>query len=149
MWLCSTSSHTSGQTIGFVSSLMVMKWGSKLIDIVIITFLQHTDLSIPYYPSTSWNFLRGAASTVDRDFGFIGRVIIHGAIENHVVHHHSSRIPFYHAAEATAAIRKVMGVHYQKDKTPYVWAFWKNFRQCRYVEETAPGSKVFFFKKSE
>jgi len=117
--------------------------------ILTITYLQHTDLKIPYYPSKSWSFLRGAASTVDRDFGFIGRVIFHGAIEGHVVHHHSSRIPFYHAAEATAAVRKVMGSHYQSDfETPYVWAFWKNFRACRYVEETEPGSNVFFFANS-
>lgn len=118
--------------------------------ILTITFLQHTDLSIPFYPSNTWSFLRGAASTVDRDFGFIGRHIFHGAIETHVVHHHSSRIPFYHAAEASQAIRKVMGIHYQSDfKTPYLWAFWKNYRECRFVEEIDQGTNIFFFSKSE
>lgn len=118
--------------------------------ILTITYLQHTDKAIPYYPTRTWSFLRGAASTVDRDFGFIGRVIFHGAIECHVVHHHCSRIPFYHAAEATAAVRKVMGTHYQSDfKTPYIWAFWKNFLACRYVVESEPGSSIFFFPKSK
>ncbi|KAL3419039.1 fatty acid desaturase [Phlyctema vagabunda] len=118
--------------------------------ILTITFLQHTDGSIPYYPSSTWSFLRGAASTVDRDFGFIGRVLFHGAIETHVLHHHASRIPFYHAAEASRAIRTVMGVHYQSDfKTPYLWAFWKNYRACRYIEEIDVGSEIFFFSKNE
>jgi len=118
--------------------------------ILTITFLQHTDFSIPYYPSKTWSFLRGAASTVDRDFGFIGRHFFHGAIETHVVHHHSSGIPFYHAAEASSAIRKVMGIHYQSDfETPYLWALWKNYTECRYVEEVDPGSDIYFFSKTK
>ncbi|KAK2623655.1 hypothetical protein QTJ16_006836 [Diplocarpon rosae] len=117
--------------------------------ILTITFLQHTDFSIPYYPSATWTFVRGAASAVDRDFGWIGRHILHGAIETHVMHHHVSRIPFYYATEASVAVRKVMGTHYQSDfKTPYLWSFWKNYRTCRYVEETAKGSKVYFFAKN-
>lgn len=115
-----------------------------------ITYLQHTDVSIPYYPNETWTFLRGAASAVDRDFGFIGRVIFHGAIETHVMHHHVSRIPFYHATEATAAVKKVMGHHYQSDfKTPYMWAFWENHRKCKYVEETEKNSQIYFFAKNE
>lgn len=115
---------------------------------VTITFLQHTDFSIPYYPTRTWTFLRGAASTVDRDFGFIGRVLFHGAIETHVLHHHASRIPFYHAVEATKAIRGVMGVHYQSDfETPYLWAFWKNRRACMFVEEVDKGSDIYFFSR--
>jgi omega-6 fatty acid desaturase (delta-12 desaturase) len=42
---------------------------------------------LPYYPSRTWSFLRGAGSTVDRDFGFIGHNIFHGAVECHVLHH--------------------------------------------------------------
>ncbi|KAJ4420964.1 hypothetical protein N0V82_004006 [Gnomoniopsis sp. IMI 355080] len=116
--------------------------------ILTITFLQHTDFSIPYYPTRTWTFLRGAASTVDRDFGFIGRVLFHGAIETHVLHHHASRIPFYHAIEATKAIRGVMGVHYQSDfETPYLWAFWKNRKACMFVEEVDKGSDIYFFSR--
>lgn len=117
---------------------------------VTITFLQHTDISIPYYPTKTWTFLRGAASTVDRDFGFIGRHLFHGAVEGHVMHHHVSRIPFYHADEATEAVRKVMGSHYQSDmETPYLWAFWKNFKTCKYVVETEEKSEIYFFAKAE
>jgi omega-6 fatty acid desaturase (delta-12 desaturase) len=95
--------------------------------------------------------LRGAASAVDRDFGFIGRHLFHGAIETHVLHHHASKIPFYHASEASAAIRGVMGSHYSSDfETNYLWAFWKNRRQCRFVEEVGDeGSGIYFFKKDQ
>ncbi|TVY80997.1 Delta(12) fatty acid desaturase [Lachnellula suecica] len=114
--------------------------------ILAITYLQHTDSVLPYYSTSTWNFLRGAASTVDRDFGFIGRHFLHGAISTHVLHHHVSRIPFYHAVEASQAIEKVMGSHYQSDlKTPFMWAFWKNYTTCRYVEEKDVGSQVYFF----
>ena len=54
---------------------------------VAITYLQHTDPSLPHYQPESWNFARGAAATIDRDFGFVGRHIFHGIIETHVVHH--------------------------------------------------------------
>ncbi|CZS97001.1 related to Delta(12) fatty acid desaturase [Rhynchosporium agropyri] len=118
--------------------------------ILTITFLQHTDGSIPYYQNSTWTFLRGAASTVDRDFGWIGRNIFHGALETHVMHHHVSRIPFYYASEATLAVKKVMGEHYQSDfKTPYLWSFWKNYRTCRFVEETKKGSSIYFFAKNK
>lgn len=116
--------------------------------ILTITFLQHTDTSLPYYPSKTWSFLRGCASTIDRDFGFIGRNLFHGAIDYHVLHHHASRIPFYHAKEASDAIKSVMGSHYQSDvKTPFMWAFWRNYNACRFVEEKDMGSGIYFFGK--
>lgn len=115
-----------------------------------VTYLQHTDTTIPYYANDTWTFTRGAASAVDRDFGVIGRHLLHGAIENHVVHHHAPRIPFYNAPEATQAIKSVMGTHYMRDyETPYLWAFWKNRRACRFVEEVDSGSEIYFFPKTE
>ncbi|KAL2062431.1 hypothetical protein VTL71DRAFT_6697 [Oculimacula yallundae] len=116
--------------------------------ILTVTFLQHTDFSLPYYPQKTWSFLRGCASTIDRDFGFIGRHLLHGAIECHVLHHHASRIPFYHAQEASDAIQAVMMSHYKSDTTtPYIWAFWKNYNACRFVEEKDTGSGIYFFGK--
>lgn len=121
-----------------------------IISIVTITFLQHTDISLPYYTSKSWTFVRGAASAIDRDFGFIGRQLFHGAIETHVLHHHASKIPFYHAAEASAAMRKIMGKHYVSDfDTPYLWAFWKTRGTCRFVEHVDEDKSrdIFFFPR--
>jgi omega-6 fatty acid desaturase (delta-12 desaturase) len=110
---------------------------------------KHADTCMSYYSSETRFFLRGAASTIDRGFGFIGRNLFHGTIECHVLHHHATRIPFYHAAEATLAIKSVMGSHYQSDvKTPFLWAFWNNYNRCRFVEEKKDvGSEVYFFGK--
>jgi len=58
------------------------------------------------------------------------------------------RIPFYHAEEASNAIKSVMGEHYRSDvKTPFLWAFWKNYTSCRFVEEKDAGSGIYFFGK--
>lgn len=55
--------------------------------IVAITYLHHTHPEALHYEAEDWTFIKGAASTVDREFGFIGRHIFHGIIEYHVVHH--------------------------------------------------------------
>lgn len=106
--------------------------------IVAITYLQHTDPRLPHYDAKTWSFLRGAASTIDRDFGFIGRHLFHGIIETHVLHHHISTIPFYHADEATEAIKPVMGRHYQADTRDGLWGFMRSLytsnRMCQWVE---------------
>lgn len=43
-----------------------------------------------------------------------------------------------------------MGEHYQSDfKRPYLWSFWTNYRNCRFVDETKKGSSIYFFAKNE
>lgn len=43
-----------------------------------ITYLHHTDPEMPHYRNKEWNFQRGAAATVDRDFlGWQGRFFLH------------------------------------------------------------------------
>ena len=102
-----------------------------------ITFLQHTDASMPHYTNSTWTFARGATATIDRDLGFIDTHLFHDIIGTHVCHHLVSTIPFYHAGEASVAIKKVMGVHYKADvKTPFWTAFWRNQRACKFVEES-------------
>lgn len=122
--------------------------------IVAITFLQHTDPSLPHYYPESWNYARGAAATIDREFGFIGRHLMHGIVETHVLHHFVPLIPFYHADEATEAIKKVMGNHYRSDTTGGPWGFmkaiWTTARWCQWVEESegaeGEGKGVVFFR---
>ncbi|ODM16802.1 hypothetical protein SI65_07767 [Aspergillus cristatus] len=108
--------------------------------LVAITYLQHTDPSLPHYQPEVWNFARGAAATIDRDFGFVGRHILHGIIETHVLHHYVSTIPFYHADEASEAIKKVMGNHYRTEAhtgwTGFFKALWTSPRTCQWVEPT-------------
>lgn len=132
----------------FVPYLWVNNW------LVAITFLQHTDPSLPHYDGTSWNFVRGAASTIDREFGFIGRQLFHGIIETHVLHHYVSMIPFYHADEATEAIKPVMGRHYRSNTEGgpigFLKSLWTTARWCQWVEPSkdavGEGKGVYFYR---
>ncbi|CAL5870683.1 uncharacterized protein PFLUO_LOCUS4923 [Penicillium psychrofluorescens] len=122
--------------------------------LVAITYLQHTDPTLPHYQPEVWNFARGAAATIDRDFGFVGRHIFHGIIETHVLHHYVSNIPFYNADEASDAIKGVMGSHYRTEAqsgwTGFFKALWTSARTCQFVEPTAGATGesegVLFFR---
>lgn len=122
--------------------------------LVAITYLQHTDPSLPHYTGTSWTYTRGAAATIDREFGFIGRQLLHGIIETHVLHHYVSTIPFYNADEATEAIKKVMGRHYRSDTKDgpigFIKSMYKSFRRCNWVEPnegaTGENAGVLFYR---
>jgi omega-6 fatty acid desaturase / acyl-lipid omega-6 desaturase (Delta-12 desaturase) len=121
---------------------------------VAITFLQHTDPTLPHYTPTTWTYTRGAAATIDREFGFIGRTLLHGIVETHVLHHYVSTIPFYHADEATEAIKPVMGNHYRSDTKDgslgFLKSMYTSMRVCQWVEaiEGAEGEDagVLFFR---
>lgn len=132
----------------FVPYLWVNHW------LVAITFLQHTDPTLPHYTAEEWNFVRGAAATIDREMGFIGRHLLHGIVETHVLHHYVSSIPFYNADEASDAIKPIMGKHYRSDTKDGPWGFirslWKSARWCQWVEPSADaqgaGKGVLFFR---
>lgn len=122
--------------------------------LVAITFLQHTDPTLPHYTAEEWNYVRGAAATIDREFGFIGRHLLHGIIETHVLHHYVSTIPFYNADEASEAIKPVMGKHYRSDTAEgpigFIKAMYKCARMCQWVEPSEGAEKngkgVLFFR---
>ncbi|KAK1783364.1 fatty acid desaturase-domain-containing protein [Copromyces sp. CBS 386.78] len=132
----------------FLPYLWVNHW------LVAITYLQHTDPSLPHYTAEEWNFVRGAAATIDREFGFIGRHLLHGIIETHVLHHYVSTIPFYNADEASEAIKQVMGKHYRSDVQDgpigFIKSMWKAARWCQWVEPTegaeGKGKGVLFYR---
>lgn len=70
-----------------------------------ITYLHHTDMELPHYRNGQWNFQRGAAATVDRNFlGWQGRFFLHDVAHFHVIHHFFPMMPF---CEYTAAFRLV------------------------------------------
>jgi omega-6 fatty acid desaturase (delta-12 desaturase) len=132
----------------FIPYLWVNHW------LVAITYLQHTDPTLPHYSAGSWNYVRGAAATVDREFGFVGRTLLHGIIETHVLHHYVSTIPFYHADEATEAIKPVMGRHYRANveggPLGFFQSMWNSTRWCQWVEPSegaiGEGKGVLFFR---
>ncbi|KAM0280539.1 hypothetical protein ACHAQH_003984 [Verticillium albo-atrum] len=132
----------------FIPYLWVNHW------LVAITFLQHTDPSLPHYTGEQWNFVRGAAATIDREMGFVGRHLLHGIVETHVLHHYISSIPFYNADEATEAIKPVMGKHYRADVRDGPWGFlralYTSGRSCQWVEPSVgavgAGKGILFFR---
>ena len=59
--------------------------------VIMITYLHHTDPTLPHYRGKEWNFQRGAAATVDRPFlGWQGRFFLHDVAHYHVIHHVSA-----------------------------------------------------------
>lgn len=112
----------------FLPYLLVNHW------LVFITFLQHYDPSLPHYEAEQWSFARGAACTIDREFGFVGKYLFHDIIETHVLHHFCSKIPHYNAREASAAIKKVLGKAYKHTDENMWVSLWKSYRWCQFVE---------------
>ena len=45
--------------------------------LVLITLLHHTNAGLPHYDHTEWEWLKGALSTVDRDYGFLNPSKLH------------------------------------------------------------------------
>jgi omega-6 fatty acid desaturase (delta-12 desaturase) len=93
--------------------------------LVLITFLQHTDTFVPHFRGQEWTWLRGALCTVDRSFGPVLDHCFHHIADTHVCHHLFSKMPFYHAQEATEHVRRVLGNYYLKDETTIARALWR------------------------
>lgn len=104
-------------------------------DLVLITYLQHTDTYIPHYTEAEFEWLRGALSTVDRSFGWVLDAAFHHIADTHVVHHIFHEMPWYNAQEATKHVRAVLGDYYLRDNTPIPAAVWRAWTNCKYVED--------------
>ncbi|KAI8815040.1 delta-12-fatty acid desaturase [Cladochytrium replicatum] len=103
--------------------------------ITMLTFLQHTDVKVPHYRDGQFNFVRGALSTVDRSFGSVLNYFFHHITDTHVVHHLFASMPFYHAVEATEAVKGVLGKYYIRDDTHFFAALWRSKNNCKFVED--------------
>ncbi|KNZ80728.1 Delta(12) fatty acid desaturase [Termitomyces sp. J132] len=99
--------------------------------IVMLTYLQHSDPTIPYYRSVdlcprSLGYSRPTTLWVD-----------------HLAHHFFATIPFYNLPQVTEAIKPVLGEYYNYDSTPALYALWRSFTQCTFVESEGD---ILFFK---
>jgi omega-6 fatty acid desaturase (delta-12 desaturase) len=113
--------------------------------LVFITYLQHSDIRIPHYTPEHWNFVRGALSTVDRNFGAPLNWWLHHINDSHVVHHLFSTMPFYNAIQVTNKhIKTICGDLYVEDHRPLAVAVWESWRNCRYI---VPSEGVAYYKK--
>ncbi|KAA1469817.1 delta-12 fatty acid desaturase [Dentipellis sp. KUC8613] len=124
--------------------------------LVLITFLQHTDPLLPHYRAPEFTFPRGALATFDRNvmgdlgsiMGWIGAGATHGIAETHVAHHVASKIPHYHAWEATYALRKRLdqsGIKLQGGAVGWM-EIYRVMKECRFVEDEGD---VLFFKNAK
>ena len=62
--------------------------------------------------------------------------------DTHVCHHLFSKMPFYHAQEATEHIKRVMGDYYKYDPTPIPQAVYRAYHCCQFIE--AKGDIEFY-----
>jgi len=127
-WYCFNYSFISMVKFYGVPYLWVNFW------LVLITYLQHTDLRVPHYRGEEWNFIRGALCTVDRNYGIFNS-IHHHIGDTHVAHHLFSTMPHYNAQKATYYLKKALGKYYLEDETPILNALWKSWNTCHYVAD--------------
>ncbi|HEY9850604.1 MAG TPA: fatty acid desaturase [Leptolyngbyaceae cyanobacterium] len=111
----------------------------------LVTYLHHTEPDIPWYRGKDWYFLKGALSTIDRDYGFINN--IHHNIGTHVAHHIFLSIPHYHLKTATEAIKPILGDYYRESRESIWRSFVRSYLTCHFVSDT--GSKVYYQSKEK
>jgi len=131
--------------VGFVP-VMLWYWGPYIYVnfwLVLYTWLQHTDPSVPHYGEAEWTWVKGALSTIDRPYGIFD-FFHHYIGSTHVVHHLFHEMPFYNAWEATVAVKAYLEPKglYNHDPTPWWVAMWRIAKTCHYVEGTS-GTQYF------
>lgn len=104
--------------------------------LVLYTWLQHSDPSVPQYGEEEWTWVRGALTTIDRPYGIFD-FFHHKIGSTHVAHHFFHEIPHYNALEATKALEKFLGPLglYNYDPTPFWKAMWRIAHTCHYIED--------------
>ena len=104
--------------------------------LVLYTWLQHSDPSVPHYGEGEWTWVKGALSTIDRPYGIFD-FFHHRIGSTHVAHHLFHEMPHYNALEATVAIKAFLEPKglYNYDPTPWWKAMWKIAKTCHYVQE--------------
>jgi len=103
--------------------------------LVTYTWLQHTDPSVPQYGADEWTWVKGGLATIDRPYGIFD-FFHHKIGSTHVAHHLFHEIPFYHADQATAAIKKYLEPKglYNYNPAPWYTELWRIASTCHYVD---------------
>jgi len=103
--------------------------------LVLYTWLQHNDPTVPHYGEGEWTWVRGALSTIDRPYGIFD-FFHHRIGSTHVAHHLFHEMPHYNALEATHALKAYLEPKglYNYDPTPWYKAMWRIGKTCHYVE---------------
>ncbi|MBD2252822.1 DUF3474 domain-containing protein [Nostoc parmelioides] len=148
LWTCMVAS------LGFLTYQWGWMWLLKyyaapyivfVIWLDLVTFLHHTEADIPWYRGEDWTFLKGAISSIDRNYGLVNH--IHHDIGTHVAHHIFLNIPHYNLLKATEAIKPVMGEYYRKSEEPIWKSLWRSGVSCHFVPDT--GGKVYYTSNNQ
>lgn len=127
----------------FLFNYYIMPYLVFVVWLDLVTFLHHTEADIPWYRNDSWYFLKGAISTIDRDYGIFNS--IHHNIGTHVAHHVFLNMPHYYLKDATAAIKPIMGDYFRESKESIWVSLWNSASACIYVPNE--GQKVFYQRR--
>eukprot|EP00929_Paragymnodinium_shiwhaense_P021198 TRINITY_DN1388_c0_g3_i1.p1 TRINITY_DN1388_c0_g3~~TRINITY_DN1388_c0_g3_i1.p1 ORF type:complete len:400 (-),score=62.44 TRINITY_DN1388_c0_g3_i1:116-1315(-) len=129
VWACSIWGVAAVGVMYFHPYLWCNFW------LVLYTWLQHTDPTVPHFGEDTFTWLRGALSTIDRPYGVFDW-FHHYIGSTHVCHHVFSKLPCYHATEATKHMRAFLEPKglYNYDGTPWPIAAWKVAKTCHFVE---------------
>lgn len=133
---------------GWVINLYVVPYWIFVMWLDMVTYLHHHghDQRVPWYRGTEWSYLRGALSTIDRDYGLFNK--IQHDIGTHIIHHLFPQIPHYHLVEATEAAKPVLGKYYRapQKSSPFpielIKPLVKSISEDRYVKDD--GDVVFY-----
>ena len=110
--------------------LIVNSW------LVLYTKLHHTSEDNPHYGPDDFTFLRGALSTIDRNYPEIINNIHHDIGFTHVLHHINSRIPHYYSRDALSEIMPIIKEYYRKDEGNIIKSLFNVSKRCHYVDDT-------------
>jgi fatty acid desaturase len=143
-WLVTYTSSLFGTTA--VVKYYSIPWLAVMHWFILITYLHHTDPSLPHFRKDEWSFQHGATCMVDRSvLGWQGRFLLHDVAHYHVVHHFFPQMPFYHGMEAMGYLRTLIGEHYAYSDAPVFRTLWANYNFCRFIEHR--GDVVFYKNK--
>ena len=106
---------------------------------MLYTWLQHTKEDVPQYGDDERTWMKGAHCTIDRPYAECFHFfdwMHHHIGSTHVCHHTFSRLPCYHAVEATAAMKAFLEPKglYNYDGRPILTAMWDVAKTCHYID---------------
>lgn len=137
LMICSLAGLTYQFGWVFLIKYYAMPYLIFVIWLDLVTFLHHTEPDIPWYRGKDWYFLKGALSTIDRNYGFINP--IHHNIGTHVAHHIFLNMPHYHLKTATRAIKPILGDYYRQSNEPIWKSFVRSYWACHFVSDHGSG----------
>lgn len=134
-WLYSSGSVAGDKIIGFyIFPLLVANFW-----LVLYTYLQHSDVYMPWIEEKDFTFERGGFLTIDRPYPKIIDILHHHIGTSHVVHHLFSAMPNDNAVIATEIVKKEYPEIYLYDPTPVSKAMVRAITEANSVKKDENG----------